>query len=200
MVFIRFQVLILALVASFALQSLFVHGAVHHQERRLLEGRSLEETRENDASLSKELVAGTLGLRGGSNEMRIIGGRKMGMTREIVSRSSTGDHVKKLNVEADKNAAKEGPQKLLNNQGQEDTLETTKTSPCKSSQKQGSVSSASSTNLNTNTIVSDEDESEEWRKLLEAADKKVMQLMRKDYGGFKKPKRKPPINNNEPRN
>ncbi|GKE16370.1 hypothetical protein Tco_1423947 [Tanacetum coccineum] len=99
-----------------------------------------------------------------------------------------------------KNAAKEGTQKLLNNQGQEDTLETTKTSPCKSSQKQGSVSSASSTNLNTNTIVSDEDESEEWRKLLEAADKKVMQLMRKDYGGFKKPKRKPPINNNEPRN
>lgn len=135
------------------------------------------------------------------------------------------------------NAAKEGPQKLLNNQvshyftpplilrlhtymikyieislidywdmflclsqGQEDTSEITKTSPSQSSQKQGSGSNASSTNLMTNKIVSDEDQSEEWRKLLEAADKKVMQLMRRDYGGFKKPRRKPPINNNEPRN
>ena len=85
-------------------------------------------------------------------------------------------------------------------QGQEDTSETTETSPSQSSQKQGSGSNASSTNLKTNKIVSGEDQSEEWRKLLEAADKKVMQLMRRDYGGFKKPRRKPPINNNEPRN
>lgn len=54
--------------------------------------------------------------------------------------------------------------------------------------------------LNTNHIISNEDQSDEWRKLLEEADQKVMQMMRRDYSGMRRPRRKPPINNQEPRN
>lgn len=53
---------------------------------------------------------------------------------------------------------------------------------------------------NGKKILSHDDQSDEWEKILEDADKKVMQMMRKDYGGMKKPLRKPPINNHEPGN
>ncbi|KAL9992301.1 hypothetical protein Hdeb2414_s0016g00471631 [Helianthus debilis subsp. tardiflorus] len=53
MVFIRFAGFIHAiLLVSFALQNLSVHG-LHHQERRLVERNSIQETQENDASLKK---------------------------------------------------------------------------------------------------------------------------------------------------
>ena len=80
-------------------------------------------------------------------------------------------------------------------QGQENTPERMTINPSQSSQKV-----ASSTSPNTNEIFSEEDASDEWRKLLEEADKKVMQMMRRDYSGMRRPRRKPPINNHEPRN
>ncbi|KAJ0526892.1 putative Root meristem growth factor/3 [Helianthus annuus] len=129
MVFIRFAGFIHAiLLVSFALQSLSVHG-LHHQERRLVERNSIQETQENDPSLKKasnkgfkpvqvrsfnlvivspnlanllEYVAETLEIGSGSNVVR-IGGRKMARMLkedgEMASRSSTGD-VQKLKTEA----------------------------------------------------------------------------------------------------
>ncbi|XP_023737837.1 uncharacterized protein LOC111885839 isoform X1 [Lactuca sativa] len=203
MLFIRFEGFILALlIVSFALQNLSVH-ADHHQvvflvERRLMGGNSIKEAQEKDASAKKEPihVAGISRIAGVSSKEK-VGGRKMGMNlkkrdAEMDSRSSTGD-AQKLNVEADKNASKEGPQDFLDNQGQKCTLETMAINPKRSLQKQ--VSS-----LNTNHIISNEDQSDEWRKLLEEADQKVMQMMRRDYSGMRRPRRKPPINNQEPRN
>ncbi|KAI3500624.1 hypothetical protein L1887_36448 [Cichorium endivia] len=179
MLFIRFQGLILALLlVSFAVQNLSVHAG-HHQVLQ-----------------DSEPVVGISGIVGGSNEAK-IGGRKMGMMLrkedgEMASRPSTGD-AQKLNVEADKNASKEGPQYFLHNQGQKDTLEKMTINLSLNLQKEVS-------HANTNNIVSNEDQSEEWRKLLEDADKKVMEMMRRDYSGMRKPRRKPPINNQEPRN
>ncbi|XP_023737842.1 uncharacterized protein LOC111885839 isoform X2 [Lactuca sativa] len=193
MLFIRFEGFILALlIVSFALQNLSVH-ADHHQvvflvERRLMGGNSIKEAQEKDASAKKEPihVAGISRIAGVSSKEK-VGGRKMGMNlkkrdAEMDSRSST-----------DKNASKEGPQDFLDNQGQKCTLETMAINPKRSLQKQ--VSS-----LNTNHIISNEDQSDEWRKLLEEADQKVMQMMRRDYSGMRRPRRKPPINNQEPRN
>ncbi|KAK1432953.1 hypothetical protein QVD17_09856 [Tagetes erecta] len=200
MVLIRFAVVFV----SFALQSLSVHGThLHHQqpvaaERRLFEGKSITDTQENDhESLKKasdvhfepvqmqEYYVGEISLwmgSGSNHEMR-VGGRKMG-------------DAQKLNVEeAGKNAFK-GPQDFSNNQGHEDNIEKTTISPSKSSLKQGfSRSSASPLKL-----FSNEHQGDEWRKLLEESDKKFMQMMRRDYGGMRKPRRKPPINNHEPKN
>ncbi|KAI3768453.1 hypothetical protein L2E82_19137 [Cichorium intybus] len=161
----------------------------------------------NPLVFEQEPVVGISGIVGGSNEAK-IGGRKMGMMLkkedgEMASRPSTGD-AQKLNVEADKNASKEGPQDFLHNQviilsfhpsplGQKDTLEKMTINLSLSLQKEVS-------HVNTNNIISNEDQSEEWRKLLEDADKKVMEMMRRDYSGMRKPRRKPPINNQEPRN
>ncbi|KAI3784948.1 hypothetical protein L1987_44056 [Smallanthus sonchifolius] len=172
-------------------------------ERRLLEGNSIKVTQEKDASLKKEYLAETLGIDSGSNEV-IIGGRKMAVILkedgEMASRSSTGD-AQKLNVEADMHASKKGPHDFLNNQGQETTLEKTTISPSQSSLKQGfSRSIASPSSFSTNKLFPHDHQTDEWRKLLEEADKKVMQMMRRDYGGMRRPRRKPPINNHEPRN
>ncbi|KAL4581930.1 hypothetical protein LXL04_006464 [Taraxacum kok-saghyz] len=129
-----------------------------------------------------------------------IGGRTMVMKfikkkdAEIKdSRTSTGD-AQKLNVEANKNASKKGPQDFLEyNQEQKYTSEMVTINPNRRLQKQ--VSS-----FNTKNVVSNEDLSKEWRNILEEADKKVMQMMRRDYSGMRRPRRKPPINNQQPRN
>ncbi|XP_076906035.1 uncharacterized protein LOC143561986 [Bidens hawaiensis] len=128
MVFIRFTGFILVLLlASFAVQSLSVHGA-HHQERKLLEGSLIKETQENDSFLKKasnkgfepvdQHVVETLATGRRSNVV-LMRGRKMAMMLkedEIMgSRSSTGE-VQKLKVEADMHASKQGPQDFLNNQ------------------------------------------------------------------------------------
>ncbi|MFS7974185.1 hypothetical protein Hanom_Chr09g00865631 [Helianthus anomalus] len=213
MVFIRFAGFIHAiLLVSFALQSLSVHG-LHHQERRLAERNSIQETQENDASLKKtsnkrfkpvqEYVAETLGIGSRSNVVR-IGGRKMGRMLkedgEMASRSSTGD-VQKLKMEADMHASKKGPQDFLNNQGQEYTSEEMTVSPSQSALKQDfSCSSESPSSFSTNKLFPGDHQSDEWKKVLEEADKKVMQMMRRDYSGMRRPRRKPPINNDEPRN
>ncbi|KVH92660.1 hypothetical protein Ccrd_005341 [Cynara cardunculus var. scolymus] len=161
---------------------------------------SAKGTQETDGSFDQKKVVSGMG----SKEVMRMGGRKMGMMLkkedgEMVSRSSrstsAGDDAQKLNVEADINAAKEGPQDFLNNQGQENTSERMTINPSQSSQKV-----ASSKSFNTNKIFPEEDTGDEWKRLLEDADKKVMQMMRRDYSGMRRPRRKPPINNHEPRN
>ncbi|KAL8231436.1 hypothetical protein R6Q57_001214 [Mikania cordata] len=154
------------------------------QRRSLKEKHSVKETQENGASLQKELS-------NIATEVR-IGGRKMAMILkedgEMASTSST-----------DSNASKKGPHDFLNNQGQENMQDKMTISHSQSSPKQGlSRSVASPSSLSRNELF--HHESDEWRKLLEEADKKVMQMMRRDYGGMKRPRRKPPINNHEPRN
>ncbi|KAJ9562293.1 hypothetical protein OSB04_007453 [Centaurea solstitialis] len=202
MVLIRFEgfIVVALLLVSFGLQNLSIHAyADHHQERRLMGVNSVKETQESsDASFDQKKVVSGMGSK------EVMGGRKMGMKlkkedEELRSSRSSisyaGDDAQKLNVEADNNAAKEGPQDFLNNQGQENKSERMTINPSQSSQKV-----TSSTSSSTNKIFPKEDTSEEWRKLLEEADKKVMQMMRRDYSGMRRPRRKPPINNHEPRN
>ncbi|KAI3777041.1 hypothetical protein L1987_46834 [Smallanthus sonchifolius] len=90
----------------------------------------------------------------------------------------------------------------MNNQGKENALEKmTIIDPSQNSIKQGfSSSTASPSSYNTNKIFPHDDRSNEWGKVLEEADKKVMQMMRRDYSGMRRPRRRPPINNHEPRN
>ncbi|KAD4888026.1 hypothetical protein E3N88_20099 [Mikania micrantha] len=162
--------------------------------RSLEEKYSVKETQENGASLQKELsniATEALGIGRESNEVR-IGGRKMAMILkedgEMASTSST-----------DSNASKKGPHDFLNSQGQENKQDKMTICHSQSSPKQGlSRSVASPSSLSRNELF--HHESDEWRKLLEEADKKVMQMMRRDYGGMKRPRRKPPINNHQPRN
>ncbi|KAI3669931.1 hypothetical protein L6452_41421 [Arctium lappa] len=207
MVFIiRFEgffIVLSLLLLSFGLQNLSIQAfAYHHQERRLMGVNSVKETQEiDDAYLDeKKLVYGV----GSSKQVMRMGssGRKMGMMLKkkdeemSCSRSSSsGDDAKKLNVEAGFVAF------TADYHGQENTLERMAINPSQNSRKQGfSRSVPSSTSFNTNKIFSEEDTSDEWRKLLEDADKKVMQMMRRDYSGMRRPRRKPPINNHEPRN
>ncbi|MFS7947923.1 hypothetical protein Hanom_Chr06g00553861 [Helianthus anomalus] len=71
--------------------------------------------------------------------------------------------------------------------------------PSQSSLKQGfSRSIASPLSFNTNKIYPHDDR--EWKKPLEETDKTVMQMMRRDYSGMKRPRRRTPINNHEPQN
>ncbi|XP_076941823.1 uncharacterized protein LOC143611502 [Bidens hawaiensis] len=221
MVFIRFTGFILVLLlGSFAPQSLSVHGA-HHQERSLVEGGLIKETQESDSFLKKasnkgfepvqEHVVETLAIGSGSNVVRIRGRKMVMMLKEderMGSRSSTGE-VQKLKVEADIHASKQGPQDFLNNQliktyslqGQENESEKTTISPSQSSLKHRFFrSSATPSSFSTNKLFPDNHQSDGWKKLLEDADKKVMQMMRRDYGGMRRPRRKPPINNHQPGN
>ncbi|XP_024978777.1 uncharacterized protein LOC112516004 isoform X2 [Cynara cardunculus var. scolymus] len=193
MVFMRFDegfIVVALLLVSFGLQNLSIHAyADHHQERRLMGVNSAKGTQETDGSFDQKKVVSGMG----SKEVMRMGGRKMGMMLkkedgEMVSRSSRS-------TSADINAAKEGPQDFLNNQGQENTSERMTINPSQSSQKV-----ASSKSFNTNKIFPEEDTGDEWKRLLEDADKKVMQMMRRDYSGMRRPRRKPPINNHEPRN
>ncbi|XP_076931450.1 uncharacterized protein LOC143596596 [Bidens hawaiensis] len=179
----------------------------------LFAGSLIKETQQNDSFLKKasnkgfepvqEHVVETLAIGSGSNVVRIRG-RKMAMMlkedERMGSRSSTGE-VQKLKVEADMHASKQGPQDLMNNQGQENKSEKMAISPSQSSLKHGfSRSSATPSSFSTNKLSPYNHQSGEWKKLLEDADKKVMQMMKRDYGGMKRPRHKPPINNHEPGN
>ncbi|KAJ0535451.1 hypothetical protein HanIR_Chr09g0430811 [Helianthus annuus] len=74
-------------------------------------------------------------------------------------------------------------------------------SPSQSALKEDfSCSSESPSSFRANKLFPGDHQSNEWKKVLEEADKKVMQMMRRDYGGMRRPRRKPPINNDEPRN